>query len=92
MLSVYLYVVHVFNTAKMRCYVIALKMPYQQTVSTLCSCSKEAHFACMKLLTISPVTWGDRDVTLKKKNSIDYLTSTIPEQRLHQHLVFQKEH
>ena len=49
----------------------------QQSVSTLCSCSKQAHFAWKKLLTIIPVTWGDRDVTLRKKNSIDYLISTI---------------
>ena len=50
-----------------------------------------SQLACMKLFTISPVTWGDRDVTLRKKNSIDYLISTIPGQKLHQHLVFKKE-
>ena len=58
----------------------------------VCSCSKQIQFAWIKLLAIVPVTWDDRDVILRKKNSKDYLISTIPAQKLHQHLVIQKEH
>ena len=63
----------------------------QQTMSMLCSCSKQAQFAWIKLLAVIPVTWVNQDVTLRK-NSIGYLISTIQGQKLHQHLVFQKEH
>ena len=53
---------------KLRCYVIALMIPCQQTMSTLRSYSKLAQFTGMKLLAIIAVTWDNRDNTFKRKN------------------------
>ena len=66
------------QSLKLRCYIMALTMLCQQTVRTLCSYSKLDKFAGMKLLTIIAVTWDDRELTLRRKNS---LISTIPEQK-----------